>query len=559
MKKLFLSAVLIVLMLTLVTALASCDGSDNPSLISTSDETTTAPVTTDPPETELTWTTEVVAPTCTEGGYTIYTYSDGKVENKDELEALGHNFGEWVTTKAATCTATGTQTRTCSRCGEVETKEIPIAAHSYVSKVTPPTKTAQGFTTHTCVVCGDSYVDSYTNPTGSLGLAYSYNTDGSITITGIGSCTDEDVILYSTYYTDNGEKTVTAIAANAFENNDKIKSFAIPATVTSIGEGAFAACKKLVAFSIESANTHFSVSGGILYSKDGATIVAYPAGLDLTSFTISTSITAVRPSAFAGCFSLVEFKLASGHNGFIVENGVLYNKEMTTLIAYPAGKTESTFTVPSTVNTIGSYAFFRNKELSTITLPDRIYNSTDPAKIDIYGISTIGSYAFFGCKELTGIVIPDITSSVEIYAFAYCTKLSTIDFGKEYKTINPHTFEGCTAVVDLVIPETIEVIDDFAFYNCTAMKTLVIGSKVREIGENAFVNCLNHGKDTSGNNIAKVFYHGSADDWSRLVTTGIDPTNTHYLTLFATRYYYSETATTFGTYWRYVGGIPTPW
>ena len=70
-----------------------------------------------------------------------------------------------TTTVDATCTAAGSVTVTCDDCGEViSTQELPIVDHSYVSVVTPPTTTSQGYTTHTCSVCGDSYTDSYTDP-----------------------------------------------------------------------------------------------------------------------------------------------------------------------------------------------------------------------------------------------------------------------------------------------------------------------------------------------------------------------------------------------------------
>jgi len=104
--------------------------------------------------------------TCTEDGYTTYTCNYcGDSYIADEIEAIGHTI---VINKeiAATCTTTGlTRGRYCSVCGEVliAQEEIPALGHSYESIVTPPTTTAQGYTTHTCTVCGYSYVDSFTD------------------------------------------------------------------------------------------------------------------------------------------------------------------------------------------------------------------------------------------------------------------------------------------------------------------------------------------------------------------------------------------------------------
>lgn len=71
------------------------------------------------------YSSQVVAPTCTEGGYTVHTCSRcGDSYTDSETAALGHDWGEWVTTKEATTSEEGTQTRTCSRCGATETRSI---------------------------------------------------------------------------------------------------------------------------------------------------------------------------------------------------------------------------------------------------------------------------------------------------------------------------------------------------------------------------------------------------------------------------------------------------
>ncbi len=72
-----------------------------------------------------------------------------------------HTFGEWKTKTPATCISTGVKERKCSECGKIESATIPKTAHEYESVVTPPTCTAQGYTTHTCKTCPDYYIDTY--------------------------------------------------------------------------------------------------------------------------------------------------------------------------------------------------------------------------------------------------------------------------------------------------------------------------------------------------------------------------------------------------------------
>ena len=128
---------------------------------------------------------KAVAATCTKTGLTEGIHCsvcDAVIKAQEVIPATGkHSFGEWKTTKPATCTATGTKTRTCSVCGKVETATIAKTAHKYVNTVVKPTYTAQGYTLHKCSVCGASYKDNYTakltiaNMSGFKAKSKSYN------------------------------------------------------------------------------------------------------------------------------------------------------------------------------------------------------------------------------------------------------------------------------------------------------------------------------------------------------------------------------------------------
>ena len=109
----------------------------------------------------------VTAPTCTEKGYTMHTCACGNSYVDTYVDALGHAWDNGKVTKEPTETETGVKTFTCTRCGETKTETMPVIphVHSYKDVVTAPTCTAKGYTTHTCA-CGDSYVDTYTDPLG---------------------------------------------------------------------------------------------------------------------------------------------------------------------------------------------------------------------------------------------------------------------------------------------------------------------------------------------------------------------------------------------------------
>ena len=112
------------------------------------------------------YTDEVVAPTCTEKGYTKHTCECGETYNDSDVDALGHKFGEWSVVEEATEKKAGKKERTCSVCNEKEEEVIPMLEHThkYTDKVVKPTCTEKGYTEHTCE-CGDSYTDNETPAT----------------------------------------------------------------------------------------------------------------------------------------------------------------------------------------------------------------------------------------------------------------------------------------------------------------------------------------------------------------------------------------------------------
>lgn len=127
----------------------------------------------------------VTAPTCTEVGYTTYTCACGDSYVADEVAALGHGFGEWEVTKEATEFEAGIETRACA-CGATETQEIAAIGHTYTAEVTAPTCTEEGYTTYTCE-CGHSYVADYVEALG-------HTEDAVVTAP---TCTEEGYTTYT--------------------------------------------------------------------------------------------------------------------------------------------------------------------------------------------------------------------------------------------------------------------------------------------------------------------------------------------------------------------------
>ena len=149
----------------------------------------------DIPMVEKTWHKgDTVAPTCTEQGYTVYICDQDATltENRDFVDALDHDWGEGVVTKAATCTEDGEKTFTCSRDGATKTEVIPAVGHKWDdgTVTTPATCEASGVKTYKCL--NDGCTETKTEEIAALGHNY-----------------DEGVVTKAPTYTEDGVKTFT--------------------------------------------------------------------------------------------------------------------------------------------------------------------------------------------------------------------------------------------------------------------------------------------------------------------------------------------------------------
>ena len=160
--------------------------------------------------------------------------------------------------------------------------------------------------------------------------------------------------------------------------------------VTSIGSYAFRGCTSLVSVTIPDSVT--SIGG---YAFEGCS--------SLTSVVIGDGVTSIGFSAFYGCSSLASIVVAEGNTAYRSVDGVLFSKDMKTLLQYPAGRPDDSYIIPDSVTSIGSYAFYRCSSLTSIILPD--------------SVTSIGDYAFFKCTNVSSIRLGPDVSSIGYRAF----------------------------------------------------------------------------------------------------------------------------------------------
>lgn len=107
-----------------------------------------------------------------------------------------------------------------------------------------------------------------------------------------------------------------------------------------------------------------------------------------------------------------------------------------------------------------------------------------PATLGGYPVTSIGVEAFTFCDGMTEVIIPSSITTVDDWAFSYCTALKTVWFGNGVKRIGENAFCGCRALESISIPDSVTAIGSYAFNECPSLTTLAIGSGVTDIGEN---------------------------------------------------------------------------
>ena len=432
--------------------------------------------------------------TCTAIGWEAYQTCDRvgcDYNTYQELPALGHDYVDHAA-KAATCTEIGWNAyQTCNRtgCDYTTYREIGLQDHHEYSAE------------NICVDCGERKI--------SKGLKYELNADGaSYSVTGIGACTDTELIIPEEY----NDLPVTAIGSSAFYNCSSLTSVVIGDSVTTIGKEAFyntgyyndeSNWKNDVLYigkhlikARDSISGEYTIKEGTLCIADNA----FTECSSLTSVVIGDSVTSIGNSAFYNCSSLKSVEIP---NSVSTIGGGAFN--------YCTSLTS--IKIPDTVTTIGDYAFnntgYYNDESNWKNDVLYIGKHLIKARYSINGEYTIkdgtlciADEAFFDCYNLTNVTIPDSVTTIGSNAFAICYGLTSIEVAENniaYKSIdgNLYTKDRTTLIryaigktaAEFIIPDSVTTIGEYAFRNCSSLTSVEIPDSVTTIGNGAFYYC----------------------------------------------------------------------
>ncbi|MDB4418956.1 leucine-rich repeat domain-containing protein, partial [bacterium] len=247
--------------------------------------------------------------------------------------------------------------------------------------------------------------------------------------------------------------SVTNIAGQAFRACSGLKSITIPDGVTSIGDITFYGCKSLTSITIPDGLTRIGDDAFFgctnltsITIPDSVTSIGDRAFMDctsLTSITIPDGVTKIEKGPFTGCINLPKIEVGEKNLNYTDVNGVLFDKKKILLLNYPAGKSDTTYTIPDSVTSIGHGAFGWCSSLTSITIPD--------------SVTSIGVSAFRDCSSLTSITIPDGVTSIGERAFRSCTSLTSITFLGTAPTVDADAFKDVADdAIALVTPKALK-------------------------------------------------------------------------------------------------------
>ncbi len=199
-----------------------------------------------------------------------------------------------------------------------------------------------------------------------------------------------------------------------------------------------------------------------VYIPYGVTSVERVGSYTVETIFIPSTVTSIGDYAFYGCWDLRSLSIPNGVTK--LGNYVFYDCYSLTSI-----------TLPSSLTSLGDYTFYYCTNLTSITIPSTV--------------KTIGEGCFSSCQKLTKVVVPDSVGTIGHYAFGYCKELTSITLPSGLKKLNGSTFQMCSELSAVTLPKTLTCIGDFEFAWCSKLKTLTVPDKVTSIGKKAFYEC----------------------------------------------------------------------
>lgn len=255
--------------------------------------------------------------------------------------------------------------------------------------------------------------------------------------------------------------TVSALADGCFLENTALTEVSLPDGLTSIGAQAFYGCSSLAGITFPESLT---VIGENAFFGCSA----------LPEVSIPASVAEIGAFAFDTTEYVTSFTVSPDNAAYASQDGVLFDKDMTTLIKYPEARPDTAYTVPDPCTEIEDWAFIGAQYLE---------------QIDLNRVTSIGEDAFYYCIALQSIAVPEGVTELIGSTFSCCTSLQSVKLPSTLKSIGENCFYSCVSLTDIALPEGLEKIGAYAFYHCTSLESLTVPASVITISSSCMGWC----------------------------------------------------------------------
>lgn len=209
---------------------------------------------------------------------------------------------------------------------------------------------------------------------------------------------------------------ITTIGKQAFMDCENLEAVVISPSVKKIDYRAFAHCPLLLSFDT--------------VNVENISSLAFFNCSSLRSVFISKSVKLIAAdflnTSFDNCYSLTSIAVDKDNLYFTSEDGILFNKDKTCLIKYPASKAGTCYIIKDNVTDICKYAFSESRFLETVIIPS--------------SVTDISCYAFLNCTNLKSIKFSPGITSVSMGTFSNCISLKDVQLPSNYRIYRAFCF-----------------------------------------------------------------------------------------------------------------------
>ncbi|MBO4661595.1 MAG: leucine-rich repeat protein [Bacteroidaceae bacterium] len=282
---------------------------------------------------------------------------------------------------------------------------------------------------------------------------------------------------------------VTSIGEYAFRGCSGLTSVTIGNSVTSIGNNAFYRCSGLTSVTI---NSNEIVSKTYTYDSNLVTIF----GSQVKEYIIGEGVTSIGENAFCHCDGLsVTIPNSVTTIGACAFDGYLTKAEFASMESLCRMQFEDEYSNPLSC---ADYLYVNGQEVKDLVIPS--------------SVKSIGDYAFCFCDWLTSVTIPNSVTSISWNAFSYCANLTSVTINSnaivsenQYPSSILGTIFG-SQVKEYIIGDDVTSIGDYAFCGLDCLTSVTIGNSVTSIGEYAFFGLDGLTSVTIGNSVTSIGY-----------------------------------------------------